>query len=77
MLNLLARCAAPPAYRHPGCLGNTNNGRLGCVPRADAIPAWKDFAIFLASRWQGGSGGRIAHFIVWNEVQLALIASWA
>ncbi|KAK9813417.1 hypothetical protein WJX73_007443 [Symbiochloris irregularis] len=59
---------APSAYQNPGCLGNGQGGKQACVPRADAIPAWRDYAILLVSQWQGGSAGRFTHFIVWNEV---------
>ena len=59
-------CAAPPMYQDPACVGDPTLGKVPCAPRADALPAWQDYATLLASRWQGGKAGSIRHFIVWN-----------
>ncbi|MDB5512135.1 MAG: hypothetical protein JWR08_1618 [Enterovirga sp.] len=59
--------ATPRQYIHPDCAGDPRFGRLGCVPRDDAMEDFADYANFLASRYDGGAFGKISHFIVWNE----------
>jgi hypothetical protein len=62
--------SAPPAYRYPGCSGAPWSGAImkdGCVPRDDVMDDFEDFVTLVASRWNGSRGGRIRHFIVWNE----------
>lgn len=59
--------AAPAQYIHPGCEGDPRFGKLGCVPRDDAMDDFEDYANVLASRYDGGAFGKISHFIVWNE----------
>ena len=62
--------SSPPVYRYPGCLGfpwASGSLKDGCVPRDDAMDDFEDYANILASRYNGGSFGKISHFIVWNE----------
>ena len=63
--------SAPAFYRVPGCEGFDNGGYTeygGCVPNDGAMDHYEDYVNFLASRYNGGSNGKISHFIVWNEV---------
>ncbi len=79
--------AAPQQFRYAECAGRVVGPDTwlfsGCVPRDDAMPAFADFAAFLAGRRApavvaaGGAAadgaalvdGRLTHFIVWNEAR--------
>ena len=79
--------AAPQQFRYAECAGRVVGPDTwlfsGCVPRDDALPAFADFAAFLAGRRapavvaaDGAAAdgaalvdGRLTHFIVWNEAR--------
>lgn len=62
--------SSPTVYQHSQCLGFNFGGvylKDGCVPRDDAMDDFEDYVNLLSSRYNGGSGGKISHFIIWNE----------
>ena len=63
--------STPFFYRAPGCVGFDKGGSIeygGCAPDDGAMDDYEDYINFLASRYNGGSNGKIYHFIIWNEV---------
>ncbi len=57
--------SAPAFYRVPGCEGFDNGGYTeygGCVPNDGAMDNYEDYVNFLASRYNGGSNGKILPF---------------
>ncbi len=78
--------AAPQQFRYAECAGRVVGPDTwlfsGCVPRDDAMPAFADFAAFLAARRAPAAAaddsaapadGRLTHFIVWNEARAGLL----
>ncbi len=63
--------SAPDFYRAAGCVGFDNGGYTeygGCAPNDGVMDQYEDYINFLASRYNGGSNGKLYHFIIWNEV---------
>lgn len=60
--------SSPPAYREPGCTGSPGAiGGQSCAPRGAAMDDLEDYVNLVAARWNGGPGGKVSHFILWNE----------